>query len=98
MAEPEALRLADALVELARVRKPGVATTLTAAATELRRLHSEVERLGVDARRWRFICEKLGETTLPCLLEHEFQCGYIADGKASIDAAVDALDQMKDTP
>ncbi|WP_432755339.1 hypothetical protein [Pseudomonas sp. WMBT8] len=44
-----------------------------------------------DAERYRFLCEKFGETKLPCALERILAGGlYIADGKPSIDSAIDA--------
>lgn len=43
-----------------------------------------------DAERYRFMVRYFGVTTLPCLLERHFQRGYVADGKESIDAAIDA--------
>lgn len=42
-----------------------------------------------DAERYRWLCEKLGETQLPVLIER-ITTGYVADYKPSIDAAIDA--------
>ncbi len=42
-----------------------------------------------DAERYRWLCEKLGETELPTLIERITR-GYVADYKPSIDAAIDA--------
>lgn len=54
-------------------------------------LQTECETLRKDAERYQWLCEKLGVTTLPCAIER-IQGGkvYVADGKASIDAAIDA--------
>ena len=41
-----------------------------------------------DAERYRWLCEKLGETQLPTLIERITQ-GYVADYKPSIDSAID---------
>jgi hypothetical protein len=43
-----------------------------------------------DAARYRLLVKKFGETTLPCFLERHLTHSYVADGKASIDAAIDA--------
>ena len=43
-----------------------------------------------DAMRYRWLCCKFGETRFPCALENWLEHGYIADGKPSIDAAIDA--------
>ena len=43
-----------------------------------------------DAARYRWLCCKFGETRFPCALENWLEHGYIADGKPSIDAAIDA--------
>lgn len=42
-----------------------------------------------DAARYRWLCCKFGETRFPCALENWLEHGYIADGKPSIDAAID---------
>jgi hypothetical protein len=44
----------------------------------------------LDAARYRWLCGKFGETRLPCALENMLEHVYIADGKPSIDAAIDA--------
>lgn len=43
-----------------------------------------------DAARYRWLCDRLGVTKLPCAIEQIIEGGYIADGKPSIDAAIDA--------
>ena len=43
-----------------------------------------------DAARWVWLVDKFGETTLPVMLENSLPSSYIADGKPSIDAAIDA--------
>ena len=43
-----------------------------------------------DAARYRWLCCKFGETRFPCALENWLEHGHIADGKPSIDAAIDA--------
>lgn len=54
-------------------------------------LKAECEGLRVDAERYRFICDKFGETKLPCALERILAGNlYVADGKPSIDSAIDA--------
>jgi hypothetical protein len=54
--QPEALRLADILEKIIFMDEVGSHNPLgKIAAAELRRLHAEVERLRVDAERYRFI-------------------------------------------
>jgi len=53
------------------------------------------EALRKDAERYAWLCEKLGETQLPTLIER-ITAGYVADYKPSIDAAIDAA--MKEQP
>ena len=43
-----------------------------------------------DAARYNWLVEKFGQTALPCFLEQRLERGYVADGKASIDATIDA--------
>lgn len=43
-----------------------------------------------DASRYRWLVENFGVTRVPCFLEQNLRCGYVADGKESIDAAIDA--------
>ena len=43
-----------------------------------------------DAARYRLLVEKFEQTTLPCFLERHLTHSYVADGKASIDAAIDS--------
>ncbi|KDD42631.1 hypothetical protein [Bordetella bronchiseptica] len=43
-----------------------------------------------DARRYRWLCDKFGITKLPCAIERIIEGSYVADGKAAIDAAIDA--------
>ncbi|MFY2819688.1 hypothetical protein ACOTI2_08190 [Achromobacter xylosoxidans] len=43
-----------------------------------------------DAERYRWLCDKLGITKLPCAIERIIDGSYVADGKKSIDAAIDA--------
>lgn len=52
---------------------------------------SEIEALRKDADRYRFLCDKFGETKLPCAIERILAGDlYVADGKPSIDSAIDA--------
>lgn len=44
----------------------------------------------LDAARYRWICDKFGVTKLPCAIERIIEGKYVADGKESIDAAIDA--------
>lgn len=54
-------------------------------------LLDKVLELGADAERYRFLCDKFGETKLPCALERILAGDlYVADGKPSIDSAIDA--------
>ncbi|AZE55917.1 hypothetical protein C4K03_3764 [Pseudomonas synxantha] len=54
-------------------------------------LLAENEALRKDAARYRFLCDKFGETKLPCVLERILAGDlYVADGKSSIDSAIDA--------
>jgi hypothetical protein len=43
-----------------------------------------------DAERYRWLCDKFGVTKLPCAIERIVEGKYVADGKESIDAAIDA--------
>ncbi|MFY1875588.1 hypothetical protein ACOTF3_04285 [Achromobacter xylosoxidans] len=43
-----------------------------------------------DAARYRWLCDKFGITKLPCAIERIIDGSYVADGKKSIDAAIDA--------
>lgn len=43
-----------------------------------------------DAKRYRWLCDRFGVTKLPCAIERIIEGKYVADGKASIDAAIDA--------
>lgn len=43
-----------------------------------------------DAERYRWLCDKFGVTKLPCAIERIIEGKYVADGKESIDAAIDA--------
>jgi hypothetical protein len=67
-----------------------------AARLEIESLRAQVapavpaEDVALDAARYRWLCCKFGETRLPCALENMLEHGYIADGKPSIDAAIDA--------
>lgn len=52
---------------------------------------AEAEALRKDAERYRWLSEKFGVTNLPCAVERILAGEvYVADGKASIDAAIDA--------
>jgi hypothetical protein len=54
-------------------------------------LLDQVLELSADADRYRFLCDKFGVTDLPCALERILTGDlYVADGKPSIDAAIDA--------
>lgn len=54
-------------------------------------LLDKVLELNADADRYRFLCDKFGVTDLPCALERILPSDlYVADGKPSIDAAIDA--------
>ncbi|MDH2051199.1 hypothetical protein [Achromobacter marplatensis] len=44
----------------------------------------------LDAARYRWLCDKFGVTKLPCAIERIIEGKYVADGKESIDAAIDA--------
>ncbi|MGH8379311.1 hypothetical protein [Pseudomonas sp.] len=47
-----------------------------------------------DAERYRWLCDRFGITKLPCAVERILGGEvYVADGKVSIDAAVDAAMQ-----
>lgn len=53
-------------------------------------LLDKVLQLSADAERYRFLCDKFGETKLPCALERILAGDlYVADGKPSIDSAID---------
>jgi len=52
-----------------------------------------------DADRYRWLSEKFGVTNLPCAVERILGGDvYVADGKASIDAAIDAAMNKEVTP
>jgi regulator of replication initiation timing len=54
-------------------------------------LLDKVLELSADAERYRFLCNKFGETKLPCALERILAGDlYVADGKSSIGSAIDA--------
>jgi hypothetical protein len=61
---------------------------LQRAESALKARDAEIERLRGDAERYQWLCANYGETKLPCMLEPAIG-DYIADGKASIDAAID---------
>ena len=44
----------------------------------------------LDAARYRWLCDKFGITKLPCAIERIIEGSYVPDGKAAIDAAIDA--------
>ncbi|WP_085599695.1 MULTISPECIES: hypothetical protein [unclassified Pseudomonas] len=49
------------------------------------------EALRKDAERYQWLCTQFGVTKLPCAIERILGGeAYVADGKASIDAAIDA--------
>lgn len=52
-------------------------------------VHPKADSVLEDAARWAWLVDKFGETTLPVMLENSLPSSYIADGKVSIDAAVD---------
>jgi len=57
---------------------------------EADRQYTTIEAYRHDAERYRFLCEKFGETKLPCALERILSGDlYVADGKPSIDLAID---------
>lgn len=57
---------------------------------EADRQYTTIEAYRHDAERYRFLCEKFGETKLPCAIERILSGDlYVADGKPSIDLAID---------
>lgn len=51
-----------------------------------------IRQLANDAKRYQWLVQEFGETKLPCFLERNTAiCGYVADGKKGIDAAIDAV-------
>ena len=58
--------------------------------SDLRAARAPADSVLEDAARYRWLCCKFGETRFPCALENWLEHGYIADGKPSIDAAIDA--------
>lgn len=54
-------------------------------------LRADCEALRKDAERYQWLCAQFGVTKLPCAIERILGGeAYVADGKASIDAAIDA--------
>lgn len=82
------LRKQAAELKSARAETNRIIALLDAANDERKALRAEVERLKPNAERYEWLCEKLGETQLPTLIERITQ-GYVADYKPSIDAAID---------
>jgi len=60
------------------------------ATAALQAKDEEIARLKADAGRYQWLCKIYGETQLPCMLEPAMG-DYIADGKASLDVAIDAM-------
>lgn len=83
--QPEALRLAGALLEPVVLDKHAMQ-----AADELRRLHAECEALRADAERYRLLCEVHGPSTELCFDGRSYR------GKAEFDAAIDAARAAKE--
>lgn len=63
---------------------------LADAEAALKDRDAEIERLKKDAERYAWLCDTYGETMLPCMLEPRMG-DYVADGKDSIDAAIDSM-------
>lgn len=60
-------------------------------ASDYEALLAERDALKKDAERYQWLCEKFGVTKLPCAIERILAGEvYVADGKTSIDAAIDA--------
>ncbi|WP_085631482.1 hypothetical protein [Pseudomonas sp. R16(2017)] len=58
---------------------------------EADRQYTTIEAYRKDAERYRWLSDKFGITNLPCAVERILGGDvYVADGKASIDAAIDA--------
>lgn len=54
----------------------------------------KVKADAVDAERYRWLCDKLGQTHLPALIERIIN-DYVADYKPSIDATIDRARSAK---
>ncbi|MHA6234222.1 hypothetical protein [Pseudomonas fluorescens group sp. PF-69] len=97
----EDLRLRTEIVEqFNRLTAENEALANAYAATGEREhaLRTEIAELRKDAERYRFLCDKFGETKLPCALERILAGElYIADGKSSIDSTIDAV-MSKEAP
>lgn len=78
------------IAELTRELEEAPSRTLLDAATkEIDNLTRELEEARKDAERYRCLVRLFGVTKLPCLLEPVVG-DYVADGKESLDAAIDA--------
>ena len=67
----------------------GASARITTAAPQPSPTAQSADSVLEDAMRYRWLCCKFGETRFPCALEDWLEHGYIADGKPSIDAAID---------
>ncbi|MFY2843612.1 hypothetical protein ACOTJF_18140 [Achromobacter ruhlandii] len=68
----------------------GRATIPAVTVMDLVRMASPAAGDARDAERYRWLCDKFGITKLPCAIERIIDGSYVADGKKSIDAAIDA--------
>jgi uncharacterized membrane protein len=97
----ESLRLAEALLNLDELDSLSLVDVSLRAADELRRLHAEIERLRVDARRLDLLESDKCTSVFEIGGRWYIRAGYgrphhrAKNIRAAIDAA---LDQMKDTP
>lgn len=88
----------DELRELSKRSFGGMENALwLSAATEIDRLTAELAAAQAqlaesrkNEARYLWLCDKFSATKLPCAIERILEGSYIADGKASIDAAIDA--------
>lgn len=74
--------------------KPNIGNTekehILGLANLLEKTALEAEALRKDAERYRWLCAQFGITKLPCAIERILGGNvYVADGKASIDAAIE---------
>jgi hypothetical protein len=92
--QPEALRLADALDRgtylLSRERQ--------STAAELRRLHTEIERLRADAERYRWLRKTCYREKYPyCEFDHAMHLSFTVSGIWSNNRFPAVLDACIDT-
>ena len=84
-------RLEDHKRELVNLRETHGFDSWAAALVKIDHLKDEVNALRKDADRYRWLCENFGITKLPCAVERILGGEiYVADGKTSIDSAIDS--------